>query len=110
MLELIAVIVVHTDDVQVLRPAAQFRLDATGQHIPGVKLSLMLVCSRLGQVGSVTRRYDANDGIGLYEAYARGDLADRIDGKDGGTNELALDIIAPTAGIGKHESTVADRP
>ena len=51
MLPLVGVVVVDGHDVQVARVAAQLRVEAAGEHVPGVELGGALPGGGVGQVG-----------------------------------------------------------
>src|SRR3954452_7817946 len=93
---LVVAVVVDAQDVEVLGPAAQLRLLAAGQHVPGLELRLVVAAA-----------HDVDQRVDLDEAGARVDAADRLDRGDRGADELPLQLAAAAAAQGVEPPPVA---
>ena len=107
---LVVAVVVGTEDVEVLRPAAEFRVQPAGDHVPRLKLRLSILFSGSRLFRVVRVDCDMDDRFAVTDAGARIDFAHCVGCGDGCAHELRLKLRTATFGERVEESGVAATP
>jgi len=86
-------IVVQAEDIQAIFTAAQLLIDATGQHVPGFELRLMLRIGIRFAVRIVGMMSDLHQRVSQYKTRLRIDLANGMYRRQRGADQLALQLF-----------------